>query len=299
MVNHARLIRSAPTLPHSPTVAPSTPWIWDRTDRFAGPHETRYERVEGGTIARTPVFPTYAFGHRLILDQDLHQDELAYAIRTWRAAHARARKLPKQIHICWPGDEIAPAELPRCVVSHALRLVAIRGALEASAPRSELTSVELVPVTTPAAWAQAARISADVFGADLPLSRWLYAMYRARVEARQGVVWMAYMGGVPAGVAGVFLCGQEARLQDVAVLPTWRRVGVASALIRCAAAWVAARSPSALLASIPDPTSEAARALYAGLGFHEVERASELVIPTARASAITRGAVRGWSYDAL
>lgn len=80
----------------------------------------------------------------------------------------------------------------------------------------------------------------------------------------------ATLGGVALGgmVIGR-VCAGEAELYTVAVCPAWRRHGLGRALVRQFLAWTHGAGASSCFLEV-SPANAAARALYVGLGFHQV-----------------------------
>ena len=87
--------------------------------------------------------------------------------------------------------------------------------------------------------------------------------------ATRGLV--AEVDGEVAGYVVIQLVLDEAEIQNLAVAPGRRRQGIAKALVRRAIAESAARGAARLLLDVRE-SNEAARRLYAGLGFTPVAR---------------------------
>ena len=82
------------------------------------------------------------------------------------------------------------------------------------------------------------------------------------------VVLLAHEGGRPVGyLSGVFL-GKTLGIEEVAVLPALRRMGVGRALVTAA---LAREAPKAAILSVGEE-NKAARALYRALGFTQTAR---------------------------
>lgn len=146
----------------------------------------------------------------------------------------------------------------------------------AAAPQADVRAL-----TSDDDWRQALDLEYACFGqpADDAARRYAerrVASYRALCEAGHGRWVGAFVDGRLRAGAGLFADGTgPARYQQVATHPDFRRRGLASAVLRHAAA-LALRDPGTrTLVIVADPEDEAVR-LYRALGFAEVERQVQL-----------------------
>lgn len=83
--------------------------------------------------------------------------------------------------------------------------------------------------------------------------------------------YLAWQEDSPAGFVLARDLGGEVEILSLGVLPAWRRRGLGRALLAAVAAEAAARHSASLVLEVA-ADNEAARRLYAALGFHRVGR---------------------------
>ena len=144
-----------------------------------------------------------------------------------------------------------------------------------------ITYRELIPLDIPVL----VGLEREIF----PESPWSAAQFReelAGVPKRRKYL-VAQDGDAIVGYAGIALAGDVADLHNIAVVPTYRRHGIASALLDQLEEWAIAKGVTALMLEIREGNAEA-QALYEKRGYRVISRRDNYYGPKIHALIMRR-----------
>lgn len=234
------------------------------------------EERDGYIAVRTPDAPGYHWGNFiLVLDGSDHRDA-EFWLDTF------SREFPDARHI---SIGIDTSTAPTSLDGYRDKGLSVSSNIVLTAPSSSLAPVrpsdgnhDVRVIEAEADWASALALRVDCAvdsHEDAPEHREFLLercrSARALCDRGDGAYFAAFVGSTAVGFLGVVdVTSRRARYQTVETHPNFRRRGVASALLVCAAQFALERLGSQQLVIVADPDGPAI-SLYRDLGFNDTE----------------------------
>ena len=238
-----------------------------RSDLLVQPFDCTFSTCPYGVVLATTTRTDYYSGNSIYADQPVQMED-AKSIETWRQrCQQQITTVAKRHTVQWEleGEQDPTADLNGATFEH-LHVLRANQLRRPTMP----TGVEFRKLTTDAAWEAATQLAFELnfpdFGESArPFSKWRYQQYRQTTEACGGSFYAAFVDGQIASCLGTVVFDGGFRFQDVQTGESFRRRGIARALVAHAFRdMVAAGHGPGIIAAEPD---EYAKTIYLDLGF--------------------------------
>lgn len=204
-----------------------------RTDRMVESTSVRHRRRPRYTVVDAPECRSTFWGHRIIVEEPPWETGLPTCFGWWAEEHGD--KGIGKAYISFehePWDALTPPPGPPGAPLETFMTLG----LEDLASWRPVRDLELRPLRGDADWAALFDFNVETRGwqesaAEQSYLRWILQRRRGLVERRRGVQMGAFAAGRLVGAAALLQDGREARYADVAVSPSFRKRGIATAMV--------------------------------------------------------------------